>query len=131
MSVEVVISDNFRKEAKKYLKKFRSLKEELLDFEKSLHENPKQGTKLTDTTYKVRLASKSKGKGKSGGFRIITYLVEIVENEDIENQVIVTLLSIYDKSETSTLSESDITSLIEDFLFQQETKIEEEENEDT
>jgi len=131
MSVEVVISDNFRKEAKKYLKKFRSLKEELSEFEKSLHENPKQGTKLTETTYKVRLASKSKGKGKSGGFRIITYLVELAESEEAETSIIVTLLSIYDKSETSTLNETDISSLIEDFLFQQENKIEEDNKEDT
>ena len=131
MSVEVVISDNFRKEAKKYLKKFHSLKEELSAFEKSLHENPKQGTKLTETTYKVRLASKSKGKGKSGGFRIITYLVELIESKEAESLIIVTLLSIYDKSETSTLNESDITSLIKDFLFQQESKLEEEGNEDS
>jgi dynactin complex subunit len=41
MSVEVVISDNFRREAKKYIKKFRSLKEELTFLSESLLNNPK------------------------------------------------------------------------------------------
>jgi mRNA-degrading endonuclease RelE of RelBE toxin-antitoxin system len=62
MSVEVVISDNFRREAKKYIKKFRSLKEELTFLSESLLNNPKQGSKLTENTYKIRLASKSKAK---------------------------------------------------------------------
>jgi mRNA-degrading endonuclease RelE of RelBE toxin-antitoxin system len=62
MSVEVVISDNFRREAKKYIKKFRSLKEELTFLSESLLKNPKQGSKLTENTYKIRLASKSKAK---------------------------------------------------------------------
>ncbi len=129
MNVEIVISDNFRREAKKYLKKFRGLKEELADFEKSLQNDPKQGTKLTEVSYKVRLASKSKGKGKSGGFRIITYLLETIESENAEIQIVVTLLSIYDKSEIATLSESDISALIKDFLLQKEEEINE--NEDT
>ena len=128
MNVEIVVSENFRKEAKKYLKKFRSLKDELADFEKSLQNDPKQGTKLTEVTYKVRLASKSKGKGKSGGFRIITYLLEIITDENGEVQIIVTLLSIYDKSETATLSESDISALITDFLLQKEDEINEDED---
>ncbi len=113
MSVEVVISDNFRKEAKKYIKKFRTLKEELTVLSESLFENPKQGDKLTDNTYKIRLASKSKGKGKSGGFRIITYLVEAIENDNKETHIEVTLLSIYDKSELSTLSDKEIKRIID------------------
>lgn len=128
MNVEIVVSENFRKEAKKYLKKFHSLKDELADFEKSLQNDPKQGTKLTEVTYKVRLASKSKGKGKSGGFRIITYLLETIAGENGEVQIVVTLLSIYDKSETSTLSENDISALIKDFLLQKEEEINEDDD---
>ncbi|MEN9613152.1 MAG: hypothetical protein RLZZ628_3966 [Bacteroidota bacterium] len=119
MNVEVVVSDNFRKEAKKYLKKFHSLKQELLDLEQSLREDPKQGDPLAGATYKIRLASKSKGKGKSGGFRIITYLVESVEGDNGEPLIVVTLLSIYDKSEISTLSEAYISALVAHYLQQQ------------
>ncbi|MEZ4901006.1 MAG: type II toxin-antitoxin system RelE/ParE family toxin [Spirosomataceae bacterium] len=41
----------------------------------SLEQNPKQGADLGSGLYKIRLASGSKGKGKSGGFRVITYVV--------------------------------------------------------
>jgi hypothetical protein len=90
-----------------------------LDLECSLRENPKQGAPLAGATYKIRLASKSKGKGKSGGFRIITYLVESIEDENGESLIVVTLLSIYDKSEISTLSEAQISSLVAHYLLQQ------------
>ncbi|HRH70195.1 MAG TPA: type II toxin-antitoxin system RelE/ParE family toxin [Flavobacteriales bacterium] len=53
------------------------------------------GTALGHGLYKVRLAIASKGKGKSGGGRIITYVV----TEDAE----VYLLSIYDKSDYDTV----------------------------
>lgn len=43
----------------------------------------------------MRLAIASKGKGKSGGARVITYVV----TEDLE----VNLLSIYDKSDYDTV----------------------------
>lgn len=117
MNVEVLVSDNFRKEVKRYLKKFRSLKEELADLSNSLLRNPKQGTQLTETTYKIRLASKSKGKGKSGGFRVITYLIET--SEEKEEYITVTLLSIYDKSEASTLKDENISLLVKEFIAQQ------------
>ena len=115
MNVEVVISDNFRKEAKKYLKKFTSLKKELNLLAESLVINPKQGVKLTETTYKIRLASKSKGKGKSGGFRVVTYIIETIEGE---TETIVTLLSIYDKSEVVSLNNASISQIINEFLTQ-------------
>ena len=120
MNVEELVSDNFRKEAKKYLKKFPSLKNELVELSDSLLLNPKQGVKLTETTFKIRIASKSKGKGKSGGFRVITYLVETIEGED--ETVVVTLLSIYDKSEISTLKDNDISLLVAEFLTQKANK---------
>jgi mRNA-degrading endonuclease RelE of RelBE toxin-antitoxin system len=54
--------------------------------------------------YKVRLTSPDKGKGKSGGFRLITHL-------SIENQVVF-LLSIYDKSETGSIRDETIKRLL-------------------
>ena len=115
MNVEIFISENFRREAKKYLKKFRTLKEELELFQESLLQNPRQGDKLTEGVYKVRLASKSKGKGKSGGFRIINYLIEVEEDENEDVYTTVILLSIYDKSETSSMADHQIVKLIQEF----------------
>ena len=68
----------------------------MVAFEESLTENPTQGTLITENVYKIRLAVKSKGKGKSGGLRIITFL-HLVKEED--GQIQAYLLSIYDKSE--------------------------------
>jgi mRNA-degrading endonuclease RelE of RelBE toxin-antitoxin system len=103
------------------LKKFPSLKVELIELSDALLLNPRQGVKLTETIYKIRLASKSKGKGKSGGFRVITYIVENAGQDD--EYIVVTLLSIYDKSEINTLKNSEISLLVEDFLKSNENDI--------
>lgn len=123
MNVEVFVSDNFRREAKRYLKKFRTLKEELEIFQQSLQENPHIGDKITEGLYKVRLASKSKGKGKSGGFRIINYLLESEEDETGAVHISVILPSIYDKSETSTLSDNYIAHLVEMYHREQDAEM--------
>jgi len=70
--------------------------------------NPFQGTKLAENTYKIRMAVASKAKGKSAGVRIITYLV-------LDNQEVI-LLTIYDKSEISTVSDHEIKNLLTNIL---------------
>ena len=62
--------------------------------------NPFQGNDLGGHLHKVRLGVDSKGRGKSGGMRVITYTVEQLSDETIE----ITLLYIYDKSEMSAVS---------------------------
>jgi mRNA-degrading endonuclease RelE of RelBE toxin-antitoxin system len=56
-------------------------------------------------TYKIRLAIKSKGKGKSGGARVIPYVM----TDDKE----VYLLTIYDKSEFGSVNDKTIKAIIE------------------
>jgi mRNA-degrading endonuclease RelE of RelBE toxin-antitoxin system len=109
MNVNIIVSDNFVREVKKLLKKYHSLKSELQDFQKSLEANPVQGTLITEGVYKIRLAVKSKGKGKSGGLRIITY-IHIITNDMGETNVF--LLSIYDKSEYESLPEHLIKNMV-------------------
>ena len=65
---------------------------------------PDQGMGLGNSCYKIRLAIKSKGRGKSGGARVITY-VHVTE-EDIY------LLSIYDKSEKENLDNGELDELL-------------------
>ena len=112
MNVEIFVTENFQNKAKPLLKKFPTLKAELKLFESSLLLNPKQGKSLGKNLFKLRLASKSKGKGKSGGFRII-YLVIL---EEAPKKYSVYLLSIYDKSDVANLSDKELKSLVEDFL---------------
>ena len=105
MSYSLVVIDNFKKEFKKLFKKYPSLKSDLIALQNILKDDPTQGVKLSRNCYKVRLAIKSKGKGKSGGARVIT-LVTIVDET-------VHLLSIYDKSEQDTISEKRLKELLD------------------
>lgn len=104
MTYRVVPTPLFRKEVKPLLKKYRSLRAEILALETKLMADPRSGTSLGGNVYKVRVAIKSKGKGKSGGARVITYVVM----EDGE----VYLLSIYDKSELDSLDARTIKTLV-------------------
>jgi len=104
MSFKVIVSDNFKKEAKRLSKKYRSLKAELEALGQELSEKPTLGTPLGHDVYKVRLAVASKGKGKSGGARVITY-VRLDEET-------VLLLSIYNKGEKDSISDKEIQELL-------------------
>ena len=91
MSFSVLPTDKFKKEARRLIKKFPSLKEELVALGNLLSSIPDTGISLGNNVYKIRVAIKSKGKGKSGGARVITYL--------ISDQKEICLLTIYNKSE--------------------------------
>lgn len=100
MSYQVESIENFEREAKRLKKKFPSLKEEIGNLIDSLEENPFIGTSMRDGFYKIRLKIKSKGKGKSGGARVITCVKVISET--------VYLVSIYDKSEQTDISDQEL-----------------------
>lgn len=108
MIYNVETISNFRKEAKKLIKKYPSLKQELTDLEQNLSKSPDEGIPLGQNCFKIRMAISSKGKGKSGGARIITHLY--VENETVY------LLSIFDKSYQENISEKKIKALLKGIL---------------
>ena len=70
----------------------------------ALSKDPAIGTSLGNGSYKIRLAIASKGKGKSGGARVITH-VRVVSSR-------VYLLSLYEKSEKDTLSDKELKELL-------------------
>ena len=104
MSYNVKTLRVFEKQAKRLVKKYASLQLELRELISSLKMNPIQGTPLGNNCYKIRLAIASKGKGKSGGARIITHVA-------IRKQIVY-LVSIYDKSEVSTVTLKEIYNLL-------------------
>ena len=104
MRYKVETTRQFEREAKPLLKKFASLKNELKELGKELETDPEIGTPLGNNLYKIRLSIASKGKGKSGGARVITYLKT--------EQGIVFLLSIYDKGEKDTISDKEIKDIL-------------------
>ena len=68
--------------------------------EKDIINNPFLGDDLGSGIRKVRMAIASKGKGKSGGARILT-LNLLLDTESME----ITLLTIYDKGEISNVKD--------------------------
>ncbi len=104
MNFSVIPGDKFKKEAKRLIKKFPSLKQELADLSATLTNEPETGTPLGNDTYKIRLAIRSKGKGKSGGARVITYAV--TDNKEVY------LLTIYDKSEFDSIDDKTLRTII-------------------
>jgi mRNA-degrading endonuclease RelE of RelBE toxin-antitoxin system len=104
MNFSVIPSDKFKKEAKRLTKKFPSLKKELSELAALLEIEPRSGTTLGNNTYKIRVAIKSKGTGRSGGARVITYVV--TENAEVY------LLTIYDKSELSSIDDKTLRLII-------------------
>jgi mRNA-degrading endonuclease RelE of RelBE toxin-antitoxin system len=105
MSYKIITTHRFEKEIKRLVKKYPSLKGEFAALISRLSENPELGTLIAKSCYKIRLAIQSKGKGKSGGARIITYL--FIKTESIY------LLTIYDKSEVSNIKTNELTEIIE------------------
>ena len=104
MSYNVLPIPPFDRQLKRLSKKYPSLKEEYFELIENLEENPEQGTNLGNNCYKVRLSIASKGKGKSGGARVITNFVI--------TDATVYLLSIYDKSEKENLTDKELDELL-------------------
>ncbi|MDK2978360.1 MAG: hypothetical protein PWP52_1074 [Bacteroidales bacterium] len=104
MSFNVKTISVFERQAKRLMKKFPSLKKEIQTLISELKEEPKKGTPIGHNCYKIRLAIASKGKGKSGGARVITHLLYKKDT--------VYLLSIFDKSDMENLTDKEILEFI-------------------
>lgn len=108
MSFKIIPTPTFAKSLKALAKRHKSMKSDIKQLTESLEENPLQGVELTPSVRKIRMAITSKGSGKSGGARVITYNILATE-QDGE----VYLLEIYDKSDYSTIKIEVIKELIE------------------
>lgn len=106
MNYNVEATDYFARQLKRLVKKFPSLKAEINKLVDNLEANPEQGTSLGQNTFKIRLSIASKGKGKSGGARVITHVYVVRKT--------VYLLSIYDKPEQDNIPQK----LLQDLLSQ-------------
>ena len=106
MNVKIIPSVEFDRQFKHLAKKYKSLLDDYLTFSKELKENPLQGAALGRGVRKIRMAIGSKGKGKSGGARVLTLTVLVSEDADV------TLLTIYDKDEIDNVSDEYIRWLV-------------------
>ncbi len=107
MNISIFYTHIFEIKFKRYKKKFLSIDADLKHFLETLPQIT--GADMGNGIYKYRLSVKSKNKGKSGGFRIISFEVLISEN-----QKNVTLITIYDKSEQASISKKEINSILKE-----------------
>jgi hypothetical protein len=97
----------FERKFKKLSRRFPSIAESLILLENELLANPKLGVSLGSNIYKIKLKNPDKLAGKSGGFRVITYLTV-----QTENGTEIFLITIYDKSEEENISKPEIFQMI-------------------
>jgi len=104
MSFEVRTIAPFDRQANRLVKKYPSLKKDLAALAISLRKEPRQGKALGHGCYKVRMAIASKGRGRSGGARIITHVA-------IRSGAVY-LLSINDKSQQASVTDAEVVELV-------------------
>jgi mRNA-degrading endonuclease RelE of RelBE toxin-antitoxin system len=104
IKVEPIV--DFTKKADRLMKKYASLVDEIGALVRELRTNPTKGTPIGHSCYKIRLGIKSKGKGKSGGARVITYYY-------IHGSTVY-LLTIYDKAEQEDIPDKKIAELLQE-----------------
>ena len=111
MEVLIVVGPEFKREFKRLYKKYRSLLDDFETWKNEILNNPLLGDDLGGGVRKVRMAIASKGKGKSGGARILT-LNLMIDPESMK----ITLLTIYDKSEIANVKDDYIKYLLKSLV---------------
>lgn len=104
MNYRVIPTPTFVKDAKRLVKKYPSLKQELQSLNQALSSTPDMGKSLGGNLYKIRIAIASKGKGKSGGARVVSYWVSQAGE--------VYLLTMYDKSEFESIDHKMLLQIV-------------------
>jgi mRNA-degrading endonuclease RelE of RelBE toxin-antitoxin system len=109
----VTASHYFKRDVKPLAKKYSTLKTSVESLTEELIKNPYLGDAYGNDIYKVRLADESKGVGKSGGFRVMYYHLK-----KSENGIEILLMSIFDKSDKSTVKKSDAKKMLKEILLE-------------
>ena len=112
MSYEIFSHQDFDVSIKRLAKRYHSLANDYADFLTSLQDNPLQGVELSPGIRKIRMSITSKGRGKSGSARVITANAIIAEHEGR-----IALLTIYDKSDASTVKLNIIKQMARELGF--------------
>jgi mRNA-degrading endonuclease RelE of RelBE toxin-antitoxin system len=113
----VEVSPEFKRDIKPLAKKYRTLKQSVEDLQRALIENPNLGVSYGNGMFKVRLADESKGSGKSGGFRVLYYHLEVTEKG-----ITILLTNIFDKSERGTIKKQDAIKQLGDIVKEHQSK---------
>lgn len=107
MNYSIVFDKSFEKEVKRLSKRYSSLKSDLIELQEEIYANPQIGIDLGNSLRKIRMRISSKGRGKSGGARVISFTVVVAIDETEIN-----LLYICDKAERESISLKEIEDLL-------------------
>ena len=102
---EIIVLPTFQREAKVLKKRYKSFVDDYEAFLDQLEKTPLMGTDLGYGLRKVRMSIASKSKGKSGGARVITFVIK-------EKEETISLLYIYDKADRSNISKKELFKLL-------------------
>lgn len=97
----------FTRQLLRLAKKYPSLMADMAALTNKLESDPTTGVSLGRDCYKIRLSIKSKKAGKRGGGRVLTCV-------KIEQDTIY-FMRIFDKSEQSTITDSELTDILKEF----------------
>jgi len=100
----VVEQELYKKALKKLSKTYRNIDLDVKDFLTSINTKEDLGIELKSNVFKVRVVNSNKNKGKSSGYRLISYF-KIIANE-------LHLLYIYDKSKLVNVTEKEVDELV-------------------
>ena len=104
MNYKVIPTPEFIKNLKTLKKKYLNIKNDVLKLANELEKNPTMGTELGNNTFKIRIRNSDNNKGKSAGYRIITYCINDIKE--------VSLVTIYSKSEKENILDLELKELI-------------------
>ena len=107
MNCKITTTPDFARDLKQLAKRYPSMKQDYRNFLDTLRQSPLMGEPLGKHLRKVRFPITSKGKGKSGGARVITHVV-IIETDGTD----ITLVTIYDKSDQDSISDKELRLLM-------------------
>lgn len=109
MDYNITAIPDFKKQLKALSKRHSSIVSDLQHLIADLKENPFIGVEIAPGLRKIRMAISSKGRGKSGGARVITYTIVMSESEGE-----LYLVALYDKADHSTVDVALLRRLIAD-----------------
>ncbi|HIW44494.1 MAG TPA: addiction module toxin RelE [Candidatus Prevotella stercoripullorum] len=109
MSFKIITTAYAEINIKNLSKRYRSFDGDIKAFRESLISNPLQGVEIAPNVRKIRMAIGSKGRGKSGGARVITLNALVTEQDGT-----VYLLLVYDKADASNVKMNVVREIIKE-----------------
>ena len=104
MKYKVIPTPEFIKNLKALNKKYKNIKKDILDLANQLEDNPSMGISLGNNTFKIRIKNSDLNKGKSAGYRVITYCINELKE--------ISLVTIYSKSDKENILDLELIELI-------------------